>query len=284
MYLKNDKIVVTIKDTVLRSGKVAPYGQYVLDPTAMLGWTDGTAVRRDTSVHPVSSGDFKEPYTFSSRLIALSGTAVAQNRAELQTMRDKLVGLFSAGEYTEISVETSADTRYTVVGLVGTVSWTQQLDNIAAFKIDLYAPDPCIYGIPKVAQAGADIVVGGLSYPLTYSLNYNLSGQDTAQTIQNKGNADSWPVFKVTGDYYSGFSIEDNLGSVITYTGMVTYAAPVTIDTARGTATQNGTDKTTLINRRDWFSIPAGKTIQPKFTPIQNGSGWCDIIYRDTWI
>ena len=284
MYLKNDRIVVTIKDTVFRSSRLGPSGQFVLDPTAMLGWTDGTAARRDNTVRPVSSGDFKEPYTFSSRLISLSGAAVAANRSDLQLMRDKLTGLFSPGEYVEMSVQTSIDTRYATVGLEGSVSWTQQLDNVAVFKIDLYAPDPYIYGNLQVFQTGSNVIVGGLEYRLAYPLNYNLSGQNTIQTVKNNGNAEAWPSFAVTGDYFSGFSIDDNLGNRITYTGMVTYSAPVTIDTAKGTATQNGVDKTTLINRRDWFSIPAGATIQPKFTPIQNGSGWCDIMYRDTWI
>jgi hypothetical protein len=284
MYLKNDKIIVTIKDTVFRSSRIAPYGQFVLDPVAMVGWTDGTAARRDATVRPVSNGDFSEPYTFSSRLISLSGTAVALNRAELQTMRDQLTGLFRAGEYVEMSVETSSDTRYATVGLEGAVSWTQQLDNVAVFKIDLYAPDPHIYGPMRVFQAGANVTLGGLQYRLSYPLDYNLAGENTIQTVKNNGNADAWPTFVVTGDYFSGFSVEDNLGKVITYAGMVTFSAPVIIDTAKGTATQNGVDKTTLVNRRDWFSIPAGATIQPTFTPIQNGSGWCDIMYRDTWI
>jgi hypothetical protein len=284
MYLKTDKIVVTIKKMVFRSGKTTAYGQYILDPTAIVGWTDGTSVRRDATVRPVSSGDFMEPYTLSSRLISLSGTAIAKTASELQVMRDNLMGLFAPGEYAEMTVQTTASTRYAVVGLEGSISWTIQTDNVAVFKIDVYAPDPYIYGDTRSFQTGSYQRTGGILYPIKYPMDFNLGTLNTAQTIKNNGNAEAWPVFKVIGDYYSGFTITDNVGSVVRYTGMVTMTAPVFVDMGRGTATQNGVDKTTLVTSREWFSIPPGGTISPRFTPIQNGSGWCDIIYRDTWI
>ena len=137
MYLKNDKIVVTIKDLVMRSSRTQPTGQFILDPTAITGWTDGTAARRDTTQRAASSGDFFERAKMSSRLISLSGTAIAGSRQELQWMRDWFTGLLSDGLYTMISVETSVDTRYTLAGLEGTPSWTQQMDTIAVWKLDL---------------------------------------------------------------------------------------------------------------------------------------------------
>jgi len=284
MYLKDDKIDVTIKDVTFRTSRTAVGLQFILDPTALTGWTDGTSARRDNALRPVSNGDFSETATMAARLISISGTAVAANAAELQIMRDKFVGLLADGLYTEIAVSTTLGTRYSTVGLEGTPSWTQQGDTVAVFKLDMYAPDPHLYGGVQTFQTGSNVIVGGLKYRLSYPLNYNLSGANTIQTVKNTGNTDSWPSFIVTGDYFSGFSIDDNLGNKVTYTGMVTFSAPVTINMAKGTATQSGVDKTTLVNNRDWFSIPAGATIQPRFTPIQNGSGWCDIIYRDTWI
>lgn len=286
MYLKNDRIVVTLKNIILRSSKVAPYGQYVLDPTAIVGWTDGTAARRDNTVRPVSSGDFIEPYTFSSRLISLSGTAVAGSTSELQSMRDRLVGLLQQGEYVEMSVETSTATRYAYVGLEGAVQWTQQMDTVAVFKIDLYAPDPYIYGVEKTVNVGSTTVAGGgLTYPLSYALNYNVENPNLQDsTITNRGNAPAWPKFSVTGDFYSGFILSDGGDRKVTYNGMVTKSSPVIIDMAKGTAIQNGVDKSVHISERDWFYISPEETMRPTFTPIQAASGWCDIMVRDTFI
>ena len=289
MYLKNDRIVVKIKDTVFRSFKLGTVPQFVLDPNAITGWTDGVGVRRDATVRPVSNGDFSEPYTMSSRLISLTGSAVATTRQELQDLRDTLTGLLQPNEYAEISVETSAGTRYSTVGMEGAVGFVQQLDNVASFKIDLYAPDPHIYGIEKRQKAGSYEVSGGLEFPLAYPLDYHHSEDFNYAVIQNNGNAPSYPIIEVIGDFYSGFTIYDRLGgNKVTYTGMVTRQAPLLLDMARGTATQSGVDKTVLVTERGWFSIPPKESINPIFAPLAGDDtgalGWCDIIYRDTWL
>jgi phage-related protein len=286
MYLKTDRIVVTIKSTVFRSFRTGTAGQFVLDPTALTGWTDGTNVRRDDTVRPVSSGSFTEPYTFSSRLIALSGTAIANDRSELQTMRDTLTGLIAEGEYTEVAVETSVGTRYATVGLEGSVSWIQQLDNVAIFRIEFYAPDPYIYGVERTINLGSTTSAGGgLIYPLMYPLKYNPVNTDMQDSsVTNSGNVVAWPKFKITGDYYSGFSLSDGRNRKVTYTGVVSRNSPVTIDMEKGTAMQGDSDRTVYLSERQWFSIAPAETIRPEFTPFQAASGYCDIIVRDTFI
>lgn len=285
MYLKNDRIVVTIKDVTFRSSRTGLGNEYVLDPTALTGWDDGTNVRRSSTVRPVSSGDFVEPSTFSARLISLSGTAVALNRAQLQTMRDRLTGLLAEGEYAELSVETSVSTRYSTVGLEGKVEWVQQLDNVAVFRVEFYAPDPYIYGFERTITLGSTTAQpGGLKYPLNYPMNYNSdSTTPKNQSISNSGNATAWPTFKITGDYFSGFSITSG-SNKLTYLGPVSYSSAIVIDTAKGTAIQDGIDKSTFLTDREWFSVAPKETIYPKFTPIQDASGWCDIMIRDTFI
>jgi hypothetical protein len=286
MYLKTDRIIVTLKGINFRSYRLGGTGEYVLDPTALTGWDDGVNVRRNATVRPVSNGDFKEPYTFSSRLIGISGTAIAASRGELQRMRDALAGILADGEYADISVETSDSTRYAVVGLEKSLEWTQQHDRVAVFRLELYAPDPHIYGSERTVTLGAtNDVGGGLIYPISYPISYNPQGLlEFSPALRNTGNAFAWPKFKVTGDYYSGFTLTDGGDNKVTYSGMVSSAAPVEIDMGRGTAIQNGTDKTVLISERDWFGIPPGETIKPQFNPLQSGVGWCDIIIRDTFI
>lgn len=286
MYLKNDRIVATIKGITFRSFRSGTQGQFVLDPTALTGWDDGTNVRRDATMHPVSSGDFKEPYTFSARLISLSGTAIAPNRQELQILRDSLTGVLMSGEYAELRIETSASVRFSTVGLENKVEWVQQLDNVASFRIEFYSPDPHIYGHERTINLNATTDAGGgLAYPLSYPLNYNVQNAASADmSVTNRGNANAWPTFKVTGDFYSGFTITDGTDKKITFTGAVSMASPVLIVTATGSVYQNGIDKSTLLTDRQWFPIPPKVTLSPRFIPIQNASGWCDIMVRDTYI
>lgn len=285
MYLKNDKIVVTIKNVVMRSSCITTK-HFVLDPTAIIGWTDGTAARRDATPRATSNGDFSEKASMSSRLISLSGSAVGKDREELQELRDTFTGLLADGEYTQIAVETSIDTRYATVGLEGTPSWVQQSDTVAIWRLDLYAPDPYIYGVERSIHLGATTDVGGgLSYPLTYPINYNAQNQTAVNPyINNKGNVPAWPLFVVTGDYFSGFTITDGRDRKVSYTGSVSYYAPVVIDMAKGTATQSGVDKSIYVSERGWFAIQPNQSINPAFSPVQNASGWCDILIRDTYI
>jgi phage-related protein len=286
MYLKNDRIVVTINGLTFRSYRSGTGSQLVLDPTALTGWDDGANIKRSATVRPVSSGDFVEPYNFSSRLIALTGTAIAKDRGGLQVLRDKLTGVLEEDEYAEICVETSASTRYATVGLENKVEWIQQIDNAAMFRIEFYAPDPYIYSAERIINLGSTKDAGGgLSYPLQYPLDYSSDIANTAvPTVNNAGNAASWPKFKITGNYFSGFVLSNGRDKKITYNGQVSMNSPVVIDTAKGTAMQGGVDKSVYLSTRQWFSIDPGQTIRPTFTPIQDASGWCDIIIRDTFI
>lgn len=286
MYLKNDRIIVTIKGINFRSHRLGGVGEFVLDPTALTGWDDGANVRRNTTPRPVSNGDFVEPYTLASRLIAVSGTAIAGSRQELQQMRDALTGILTDGEYAEIRVETSASVRFAFVGLEGSVVWVQQHDTVALFRIEFYAPESYIYGAERIVTLGATTATaGGLKYALQYPLNYNAPEvQPMAPSLTNFGNAKAWPRFKVTGDFYSGFIISDGKNNKVTYNGLVTNSSPVEIDMGKGTATQNGVDKTVLVSTRQWFGILPHEIVRPEFTPIQSASGWCDIIIRDTFV
>lgn len=287
MYLKNEKISATIAGVTMRSYKAGYTKEYILDPTAVTGWTDGTNVKRDATPRLNAHGDFSEKGKMSARLISFSGTAVATSTTKLQEMRDVFTGILSDGSYDTLAVTNNSGTRYVTVGLENSVSWVQQADTFASFKIDFYAPDPFIYGPEKVTNIGSSQATsgGGLSYILTYPLNYRTDQSlNAGDTISNKGNAEAWPVFKITGTYTDGFTLSDNQDHYVTYDGMVTPQAPVTIDMGRGVALQGGIDRSTLLSRREWFSVSPKEIIRPQFEPINAGTGWCDIIVRDTWI
>lgn len=283
MILQKDTLFVTIGNTVFRSSRFQN-PQFVFDEDALKGFLDGVNVKRTEAARPNKWGDFSEPGLLGPRNLTLTGTAVADSPSQLMQMRDEFAALLTDGKYQEIEIQTTATTRYLNVALAGSSSWVQKLDNVALWKLELYAPDPRMYGAQKSAQITDSTVNGGMDFPIDYPLDYGGPIQSQAVSISNAGNTDAWPVFKVTGDYFSGFQITDGLNSVITYEGIVTLTAPVFIDTAKGTAIQNGTNKSSLLTRRDWFSIPAGSSLSPRFFPIQDAFGWCDIMYRDTWI
>lgn len=283
MILSKDVLNITIDGTIFRS---SPFQnpQFVLDEKALEGFLDGVSVKRSEVSRPNQWGDFSEPSLLNSRHMTLTGTAVANSTEQLIQMRDEFTALFRGGAYREISIQNSVGTRYCTVTIDGQPSFVQKLDTVAIWKLDIYAPDPRLYGLPKSVQITDSTVSGGIDYPMDYPVNYGGGVKVQAVIIENNGNTESWPKFVVTGNFMEGFSVTDNNGKFLTYDGIVTMQSPVTIDTASGTSTQNGNDTTTRLSRRDWFSIPAGGSIQPLFLPTLDGVGWCDIMYRDTWI
>lgn len=283
MIIKNDVLNIMIDGTIFRS---SPFKnpQFVFDEKAVEGFLDGVDIRRSETVRPNQWGDFYEPALLGSRHMSLTGTAIANDPIQLMQMRDEFVSLFANGEYREISIQNSAGTRYSTVTVESQPSFVQKLDNIAVWKLDLYAPDPRMYGgINKIIITDSTIK-GGVDFPMDYPLDYGGATKVQVYAVENGGNTMAYPVFQVVGSYLSGFSITDTTGRVLKFDGIVTNSAPVIIDNAAGTATQNGNDVTTLLSRRDWISIPAGGSIQPFFIPTMDGVGWCDIMYRDTWI
>jgi hypothetical protein len=283
MILQRDILNLTIGSTVFRS---SPYmnPQFVFDDNALVGFYDGVNVKRTEAVRPNQWGDFSEPGLFGPRTLTLTGTAVADSALQLHEMRDEFTSLLAHGGYEEIEIENASGHRYLTVALSGSASWVQKIDTAAVWKLELYAPDPRMYGPQRIAQISDGASFGGLNFPLSYPLSFGGPVTQPALTIENNGNTESWPVFVVTGEYHSGFKIWDGLNNFINYDGIVTNQSPVKIDTLRGTATQDGVDKSTLLSRRDWFSIPPNSSISPRFLPVQGASGWCDIMYRDTYI
>jgi phage-related protein len=293
MILTNDFLNITIKDVVLRSSNTPGMArEFKLDSNALVGWEDGVTARRQVTQRPVSNGDFADTATMGARSLTITGMATAKTALDLHAMRDQFMGLLSDGQYTEIEVQNITGKRYATVGQDNTPQWVQKTDTIAVFKLDLFQPDPHIYGEERHTSIfGAASVQAGLNFQgtsapfyLTYPLDYNTSVQQQTQYISNAGNVNAWPVFTVAGNFYGGFTITDNLGHNITYKGDASIFAPVKIDTANGSASQNGQDRSTLLTERDWFPVPPGGSIQPSFEPVNGASGWCDIIYRDTWL
>jgi len=283
MILQNDELFVTISNTVFRHTRTGNR-QFIFDPDALQGFFDGVNVKRTETTRPNQWGDFSEPGLLGARHITLTGAAVASSPEELLSMRDEFTALLSHGEYKEISVQNSVQKRYITVALEGSPSWVQKIDTTAVWKLELYAPDPRMFGPQQSIQITDSTVSGGIDYPMNYPVNYGGGIKVMAVSMFNAGNTEAWPVFKVTGDFMQGFSITDGGDNKITYEGIVTMTAPVTIDTGAGTARQGGIDKSVNLSKREWFNIPAGKSIQPLFLPKQDAAGWCDIMFRDTWI
>lgn len=285
MIIKQDIRIVQIKTLKIYHNK-GTLPRYQFDPEAISGFDDTADIRRDTAPRPWTDGDFEEQGRFGSKVITLTGIAVARNPRELHDMRDRLAGVLAHGEYTNVAFSNASMTRYMRVGLGSSISWITVTDTWAKFKIDLYAPDPYQYGITKTTQiTSAGTNGAGLNFPMTYGkgLSFGVITKKQNVTVKNLGNHRAWPTFTIRGDYSNGFKIRSGT-STVSYNGPSRHSAPVVVNMSRGIATVNGSDMSHLLEDREWISIAAGGSIQPIFTPTQEGDGWMDVTWRDTWV
>lgn len=288
MILQDELITVTLGNLIFTSYET-PQIQFRLDEVAIDGWFDGAPMRRTEEVRPTQWGDFKTPGYLGSRLITLTGTAIAPDFVTLQAMRDEFMSTLINGEYILMEVNTtSTGDRYIEVGLESTPKWTRRTDKFASFKMDLIAPDPRIYSVEHIWTIMGRRNEGGLQYPLRYPTQYGRDMPNETQFIDNAGNADAWPIIIATGNMPDGFTLTNGRGDWVRYAGPVGMTASVVLDFARGTAKQRGQDRTSYLAQRDWFPIPPGNSVQPRFTFSGTGEvgreGWLEIRLRDTWI
>lgn len=289
MIVQEDHITVKLGSLVFTSYKT-PNIELRLDEVAIDGWYDGVAMRRISEPRPTKWGDFPTPGYLGSRLVTLTGTAIAPDFVTLQAMRDEFMSVLVYGQYEMMTVHTpSTGDRFLEVGLEAAPKWKKVTDKFASFKMDLIAPDPRIYSVEHSWTMAGKVNEGGLAYPLTYDLKYGNDEPNETQFIENKGNVDAWPIMIVNGNLPDGFSLSDGAGQIVKYDGPVSLSAPVVVDFARGTAKQRGKDRTSHLVRRQWFGVPPGNTMQPRFDFYDDGLGeggakWVEVRLRDTWI
>lgn len=284
MILQDEQIIVKVGGLVFNTHHLYT-PEYRMDSTGIEGWFDGAPMRRGQEVRPTQWGDFKTEGFLGSRLITITGTAIANSNVELQAMRSEFTNILHEGDYGVIEVWTSSlGSQYAEVGLDTRPQWIMRTDTFASFKVDLLAPDPRKYSLGRSYTIPAKAFVGGLQYDLQYPIQYGSGEPHEMQILTNFGNVDTWPKIIVTGNMPSGFILSNGSGKRITYDAPVTMKSPVTLNFEEGTAIQNKVSKTSNLSRRDWFGISPGSAILPTLEAVNQGQGWMEIQVRDAWI
>ena len=248
----------------------------VFDPDAVVGLDDIPQIRRDKTSRPTSHGSYGETGYVDPRVITLTGIAIAPDYAQLHELRDTLAMALNTGEMLEYTFSTRAGQRFVSGYLDSGLEWVQMYDTSAKWKFDIYCPDPRMYGqpasSPRTATFGIiDDTAEGISYPIVYDLSYNVGNKLVESSLTNQGNAPAYPVFSFNGKTL-GFTItasiastKENIGN-LTFSGATSSTEQVRIDTARGRLSIGGSDRSMMLDKRDWIILPPKTTVNPKLT------------------
>lgn len=274
-----------------RGGPIIPKetAKLVFDPTAIEGLEDVPGFRRNKTDRPISHGTFLENGRAESRIISLTGHALAVNSSTLHNLRSTLAQHLNTGGFRQFKFDFAGGTRYAVGSCDSGLTWTQELDHYARWKFDIYCPDPRLYGNWKeYTMRSHDVDRTGYEFLSSFPVNFTRD-LETPKTpvVQNKGNSEAYPVFVLNANT-SGFKVNNGSGRTIAYSGTTRVGSPVTIDTFTGRASVGGSDQSYALTARNWFTVPAGGSIRPTVDFIASPNVEADLSMivkiRDTWI
>ncbi|MXM68302.1 hypothetical protein GR925_33990 [Streptomyces sp. HUCO-GS316] len=245
-------VIMAPGDLITRPGQVQ-YGELLLGAgtpylwRGITGWEDLPALDSGTVPRSDAHGAFPGGLLAQARTIGLDGLIIRAPRASVGAV----VGALNAGT---VPVEDERPfvawlddrgpllayaraTRRAVPASLG-----YRLGTITGGALEFVATDPRRYELTeRAASAALPMSEPGLSWPLTWPLNFGTPGSTGALTAVNAGDAATHPVFEFRGPVTRPALTNLNTGDVIEYDIPLAAGDMLTVDTLPGTVTLNGT-------------------------------------------
>lgn len=215
---------------------------------------------------------------------------IGSSKAECLAAVEQFTAVGTTAQTMVVTDELRATQREVSVRHIGVPDFFGYDDFEVHFAVDVLAWDPIRYGDLVTSSTGLPMAGGGLEYPLhdpSGALSYGSNGQLGRVDLSNGGTADVWPSFEITGALTNGFFIQRlDTGQVLRYDRVVPAGSTVSIDSRTGRVLVDSlSDASTYLTRDQFFSIPAGGSIEVQFNAINGSSGspMMTVSWRPGW-
>jgi hypothetical protein len=131
------------------------------------------------------------------------------------------------------------------------------------------------------AEGGLQWGSAGLLWPLQWGSD-GLDGN--SGIVYNAGNAFGGPVITVHGSWPSGVTVSDSTGRSLVYDGPVLSGSPLVLDCDRRVATVGGVNRSYMLSKREWFTVPPKCDLGLSFLPHTAGTGWAEVNFQDHYL
>jgi hypothetical protein len=234
------------------------------------GWDDLPEVITYDQERARGHGDHVGDMFARARIVTVEGTiadpaerdALAQALAAVSLVRSDVTDLTVTTFGTALTTGARLIRRSLPVGL-------RYGAGLVPFALQWRCPDPLRYGQAQSAKStGLPTSGGGLTYPLTYPLDYGAAGDPGQVTLTNDGTAEAPIVFTVSGPLPSGWQVSAGDQRLI-YPVEVPAGETLTVDTAAGTIVAQGTaDRRANLTVADWIVVPAVSSVTLQFASL----------------
>lgn len=257
--------IVMWRDLTFATGQDAPYRLLAVD-----GWESTPPPRYDKVNRSRAHGAHPSPVWAEERVVTVEGRCWSQDDRDSLLRELKARMTFDGGEE-PLTISLGGLTLTAAAQFlrcdpavvagewgIGRFGWAAQWR----------CPDPLRYGAEQTAVTGLPTFGGGLSYPLSYPLNYGAAVNPGVVTLTNPGTAPAGILFTVTGPLPGGFQLSAG-NDLITYPTAVPAGQVITVDTTTGHVLAEGTsDRRSDLSQADWMQIPPGGQLTVRFTSL----------------
>jgi hypothetical protein len=266
-------------------------GGWIYDNETLRTWLRLTDIESKLSKRPNAHGTYDPEQVFAGAGgFTLIGKYFGTSIADATDARDRLLGLFSDGYPSRVTVEDAKGaTSRTAFVVEVDPEWNP--DGHFEFQVEFVAPDPRRYGNAREVTTGLASPSSGLVWPLGSGASYwdwGTVGNDGRMTFTNDGNTTTYPIIEVGdgGSFDAGFVLtEVETGRELAYS-VATLGQVVTLDNRTQRARINGSDVTGGLTRRQWFEVPSrsSRTYQLATLGATTGTPTARLIGADAYL
>ncbi|RLP70866.1 hypothetical protein D9V30_00055 [Mycetocola reblochoni] len=234
-------------------------GAFLITRAGLDGWEDGVDVRQQAVEYSMSNGSYDLAPRLASRVVQVTGKALAPDPVTLGWMRSKLSGLGARGEQMSVEVTMNGCTSWARCRLGAKPQFTDTGRRSGVcegdFVVQLWCPDPRKFGERKV-----------------------FSGRSVQ--VFHRGNFDASPTIQVRGALSGGYTVSSSDGRTFRVTEALTSSQVHTINTSTGVLRVDGSAVFGSVTSADLLKVAPGTT--PTFT-VTSGATLTVPVY-DTFI
>lgn len=238
--------------------------------TSIEGWEDLVGVDSEDQPRTRGDGEFDSELWGQARVVTIEGHFVSRDAAPaLVAALQAVTGIRNTVDALQI---TNLDRTLTAFGRIRRRSLPTGMTlnvGLQRYTLQWRCSDPLRYGPQQNPSTGLPTSGTGLTYPLSYPLDYGTPGNPGQIVLDNTtGTADASMLLTVNGSLPLGFEVS-SAGQRLTYPVAVPAGQPVVMDTAVGTVKVEGTaDRRINLTNADWLRVPAGQAATLQFTSL----------------
>lgn len=254
----------------------------------MDGWFDGPDVDVIISEYGVADGGSAGFFPAKSKYVYIRGYVRINDRVEGEQVKTIIGTAFPRNTDIEVVRNSPVPTKMTM-RRASKIEFQQDFEQGLSFNLSMVATDPFRYSVND-----APIIIGistpdesGREYPRTYPLQYIGvvgGGGNLGENFQNLGNANSYPISRVTGPLTAGGwqIINETTGQRLTFNISLTVEQTLEVNHANHTLKMNGYP-TIVPAEGDWWALVPGNNFIRLTSSEFNVDAQLELIAQSAW-